>query len=71
MNLLYIENMNRLTDKIIQLRSKADERARRPAHPRVGAWRHQMNVERLRLEAEHLEKKRMLLLKPAVREHHG
>ncbi len=63
MNLLYVERMNKLTQQIVEVRREARLRAAKPPHPRVGAWRHEMNVERLKLRAEFLEKKRLLLLR--------
>lgn len=67
MNLVYVEQVNRLTETIIGVRSEIDRRQKSPPHPRTGTWRHQLNIEKLRFRAEYLEKKRMALLAIAPR----
>ncbi len=71
MNLLYIARVNRLTEKIISLRSELKRRQGQPPHPRVGAWRHQYNIDHLRFKAEMLEKKRLALLSVAPKRMRG
>ncbi len=63
MNLRYFENLNRLTEKIIETRQEIEERQRRAPHKRVGYWRHQYNIDLLKSRADHLERKRLALLK--------
>lgn len=62
MNLIFIERMNSLTAKIIELRQEAEERRRRPPHPKHGARRHAFFVTTLENKAEYLEKQRLALL---------
>jgi hypothetical protein len=63
-NLIYIERLNRLTERIIAVRAEKEERERKGPHPRVGAWRHQYNLTRLEALAVKLETQRRALFRP-------
>lgn len=65
MNLRYIEKVNKLTQEIVDVRLEIITREMHPPHKRVGAWRHQYNIDILKTRAEFLEKKRMALFRIA------
>ncbi len=62
MNLVFIERMNRLSEKIILLREEAERRKKQKPHPKVGQWRHEYNIEALEAQASSLERRRMALI---------
>lgn len=67
MNLRYIDRINKLTAEIIETRQEIELREKQVPHKRVGAWRHEHNIDLLRVQAEHLERKRLVLLRSAPR----
>lgn len=67
MNLQFIDRVNKLTEEIISVRTEILTRQNKEPHPRVGLWRHHLNIENLKFRAEYLEKKRLALLSTAPR----
>lgn len=61
MNLRYIERVNRITEKIVELRLELRERERGQPNRYVGGWRHQYNIDLLRARVEYLEQRRLAL----------
>lgn len=60
--LLVIERMNTITLKRAALLAELQRREAGPVHPRVGAWRHEYNLEGLRLKIASLERQRAAIL---------
>lgn len=59
---LTLKTVNKLTKQIVDLHIAADWREKKAPNVNHGLPRHKIFVEQLRLKAEYLEKKRMLLL---------
>jgi hypothetical protein len=59
--LLVVERMNAITMKRAALIAELQRREGAPPHPKVGAWRHEYNLEGLRLRIALLERRRMLM----------
>lgn len=55
--------VNALTRKRCKLIALYNERAARPVHPRVGAWRHQYNLGRMKTKIDLIELQRITLAK--------